>query len=138
MDKKRFVYSREDLTEHDVCHNCRRDLRAFKEIHSVEGMLFCSEECAIAHETYVIMASAKEQAKAWYNDFAEVVAAEDIGISDYDSIWTAHSSTNDITTIFKTVYEHGAIVSTEVVGFYFGEPNDAETQKHTGQLKATF
>lgn len=73
-------YNRKDLTANDVCRYCGKDLRTVDEIHTSEGMLFCSEECTVNHYTDEIIANAKEQAKAMYRDFAEIVTAEDIGI----------------------------------------------------------
>ena len=62
------------------CHHCNKDLSTVEEIHAAEGMLFCSEECAINYEMDLIIMSAKEQAKEWYNEYAEIVTPADIGI----------------------------------------------------------
>lgn len=73
-------YKREDLTERDVCEQCKKDLRTVDEIHASEGHLFCSKECAIDFYTNKVIINAKESATAMYNDFAEIVTPEDIGI----------------------------------------------------------
>lgn len=73
-------YNREDLTAEDVCVHCGKDLRKVDEIHSVEGLLYCSEECAIEEQMSVIIASARDTATQWYRDCAEVVTPTDIGI----------------------------------------------------------
>lgn len=64
------------------CHHCRKDLSTVSEVHAAEGMLFCSRQCAIDHQVEVLIASVKEQAAEWYNEYAEVVAPEDIGITE--------------------------------------------------------
>lgn len=74
------TYNREDLTESDVCMYCEKDLRAVDEIHAVEGLLYCSKECAIKAQTEIIIASAEDAATEWYNDCAEIVTPKDIGI----------------------------------------------------------
>lgn len=74
------IYNRNDLTSNDVCMYCRKDLRTVDEIHTTEGMLFCSKQCAIDHYTDEIIKNAKGSATAMYNDFAEVVTPDDIGI----------------------------------------------------------
>lgn len=38
----------------------------------------------------------------------------------------------------ETVDADGEPLSTEVVGFYYGSPNEADTQKFTGELKAEY
>lgn len=63
------------------CQHCGKDLSKVKEIHAAEGMLFCSDTCAINYEMDLIIMSAKEQAKEWYNTYAEIVTPADIGIA---------------------------------------------------------
>jgi hypothetical protein len=53
-------------------------------------------------------------------------------------IFEVYSSEYDITTIFEDTYENGEIVSTEVVGFYFGEPFAEATKQFYGKRKAEF
>ena len=132
------VVDRSKLTEGDVCHRCGKDLRTVEEIHVTEGMHFCSKQCTIDHYVDDIITNAKEGATAMYNDFAEVVTPIDIGLVR-EVIWTLHSG--DITVIFRDVFagdDEDVILSTEVVGFYFGAPEDELTQQYIGKLKATF
>lgn len=54
-------------------------------------------------------------------------------------IYTVHAQNADISFIMKDVFnENNDLVSTECVGFYFGEPNDDATATFTGKLKAEF
>lgn len=76
----RNKYERSDLTEGDVCAYCKKDLRKVDEIHVVEGFHFCSAECAINFQMDIIIMSARESAKSWYNDCCEIVTPSDIGI----------------------------------------------------------
>lgn len=126
--------------EGDVCARCGRDLERLDEIHVVEGQHFCSKECAIEHQAEIIIASARDTAAEWYNDGAEIVTPVDIGIV-YEKVWTTYSTEYDVTTIFKTRYldkEMHEAIATEVVGFYWGEPDEKETETFTGQLKAEY
>lgn len=129
------TFDRKDLTVKDTCQHCSKDLRLVNEIHVVEGSMYCSESCAINEQTNIIIDSAKETAKQWYNNFAEVVTARDIGIIREET-WTAYSPEADITTILVSAYENDKVLSTEVVGMYFGEPNEDCTELYKGSLKA--
>lgn len=73
------------MSETTRCHHCNKDLSTVAEIHAAEGMLFCSDLCAINHEMDLIIMSAKERAKEWYNEYAEVVTPSDIGIAPSDT-----------------------------------------------------
>lgn len=55
-------------------------------------------------------------------------------------IYTAYCETTDTTIIFEDVQniETGDILSTEVKGFYFGEPKDEANKQYYGKLKAEF
>lgn len=128
-------YNRKDLTEIDVCMHCGKDLRTVNEIHTVEGHLYCSKACAINDYTNTIIASAKDTATSVYNDCAEVVTPLDIGLCR-EEVWTSYSDKSDITTFFVSTYDGDDVLSVEVVGFYFGEPNDEDTERYRGQLKA--
>lgn len=55
-----------------------------------------------------------------------------------ESIYTAYSSNTDMTFIMKDVCEDTEVISTEVIGWYFGEPNESATEAFVGKLKATF
>ena len=75
-----YTVDKNDLTEIDECHNCHKALKDCKEIHVVEGTFYCSAECAIDSYTEGIIINAREQAKAIYNDFCEIVTPVDIGL----------------------------------------------------------
>lgn len=124
----------------NVCANCGKDLTKLDEVHSVEGLLYCSKDCAIAHQAQVIVNSATDTATEWYNDSAEIVSTRDIGLV-YEKKWTAYSAAADITTILLDKYtnkECTELISTEVIGFYYGAPDDKDTEQYSNSLKAEF
>lgn len=49
-----------------------------------------------------------------------------------------YSNEADITFIMRETSNENGPVSTEVVGFYFGEPDEESTQRFIGKLKAEF
>lgn len=53
-------------------------------------------------------------------------------------IYTVYSNDSDITFIMENTYSGDDLVSTEVKGFYFGEPEDELTKNYYGELKANF
>lgn len=54
-------------------------------------------------------------------------------------IYTVYAQHDDMTFILKDVHdENNNVVSTECVGFYFGEPNEAATEEFTGKLKVEY
>lgn len=119
----------------DMCVACDIDLATCDTIYSAEGALYHSRECGIADFEHKYGGDAER----YFNECVEEVTPEDIGIVK-SSIFTAYSKEADITTIFKDVVRrsNGSMVSTEVVGFYFGEPNEADTKAFIGSLKATY
>lgn len=132
------AYDRKDLTEGDVCMLCGRDLRDVDEIHVVEGMHFCSEPCAINHQASVIIQSAYDTAQQWYNDCHEIVTPVDIGLV-YEHKWVHRTELMNI--IFLSKYKdkrHSELISTEVIGFYFGEESAEATEEFSGKLKVHF
>lgn len=54
------------------------------------------------------------------------------------SIETVYAPAADITFIMRETTRDGEPVSTEVVGFYYGEPDEESTQHFIGKLKAEF
>lgn len=80
-----YTIDKNKLTEEDECVWCHKLLKDCEEIHVVEGTFYCSAECAIEAYTEGIIINAKEQAKAIYNDFCEIVTPVDIGIVEEDS-----------------------------------------------------
>lgn len=122
------------------CVHCESDLRLAKEIHVVMGEHFCSKECAIQHLTNENIMNAKALAIEHYNDCAEVVTPIDIGMV-YEKIRTAYSSDIDMTTIILQKFideDCEEPLSTEVIGMYWGEPNDEDTHKYTGIIRHTY
>lgn len=129
-----------EAREAHTCARCRKDLTSLNEVHVVEGINFCSERCAIEHHIDETILNAKEIAKQWYSDCAEIVTPIDMGLI-FEKRWTAYSSEGDVTTIFLSRYldeECTETISTEVIGFYFGEPNEADTEEYSSSTKATF
>lgn len=53
-------------------------------------------------------------------------------------IYTIYSKESDITFIMEDIYISETLISTEVKGFYFGEPKDEYTKEYYGELKADF
>lgn len=132
------IVNRKDLTDGDVCQQCGKDLRTVEEIHVVEGMHFCSEKCAVENQAEAVRSSAYELAQQWYNDCHEIVTPVDIGIT-YEEKWLTRSG--DINVIFLSKYRdaaHDELISTEVIGFYFGDVSDEATEKFSGKLKAEY
>jgi len=124
----------------NVCAHCGKDLVTIDEIHVVEGRHFCSKECAIISCTTDIITNAKELAIEWYDDAVEIVTPTDIGIC-YNKVWTSYSKDTDVTTIFLSKCldkECMEVKTVEVIGFYFGEPNDTDTETFKGELKAKY
>lgn len=55
------------------------------------------------------------------------------------NIYTVYAETHDITFIMEDTFTNdGEPVSTEVKGFYYGEPCDDDTQTFYGDLIAHF
>ena len=56
------------------------------------------------------------------------------------SIYTVYSTEADITFIMQDIFDGSTkeCISTEVKGFYYGEPNDNLTTEYNGKLKAEF
>ena len=61
-----------------LCGNCQKPLKDFEEVHAVDGILYCSRECAIDDIMNDIIMNAKASAIEVYDCDAEVVATEDI------------------------------------------------------------
>ena len=57
-----------------------------------------------------------------------------------EEIVATYAPDMDMTFILRETYsdEQNIWISTEVVGFYYGEPNNDLTQQHVGQLKAVY
>lgn len=62
-----------------------------------------------------------------------------LGSQKSDSVtYTAYADDCDMTFILIDTYVGEDVVSTECVGFYFGEPNDADTKRFAGSLTAKY
>lgn len=60
-------------------------------------------------------------------------------LNNTELIHAEYSVSGDMTFILKeTRDENGDPVSTEVVGFYYGEPNEESTAQYIGKLKAEY
>lgn len=53
-------------------------------------------------------------------------------------VYGVYSADNDITFVMVDVWEGNEIISTEVTGFYFGEPSKESTKYFNGKTKAIF
>lgn len=54
-------------------------------------------------------------------------------------IYTAYAEENDMTFIMvDTINKFGDLISTECVGWYFGEPEEDSTKAFYGELKAKY
>lgn len=51
---------------------------------------------------------------------------------------SCYSPSYDITFILEETYKDGEIISSEVKGFYYGEPDEEATEYFNGKLKATY
>lgn len=51
---------------------------------------------------------------------------------------SCYSPSYDITFIMEETYKDGEIISSEVKGFYYGEPDEESTKKFNGKLKAKY
>lgn len=133
--------------EDNVCAYCGKSLVTVDEIHVVEGVHYCSKDCAIIHIANGIIMNAKAhimnakaQAIEQYNNMIEIVTPTDIGIC-YEKIWTSYSRDTDVTTIFLSKCldeECMEVKSVELIGFYFGEPNEDDTLSFTGEFSIEY
>ena len=119
----------------DKCAACDIDLATCDTIWAAEGALYCSRECGIEDFKHKY----GDDAERCFNDVAEEVTPEDIGITRTE-VFGAYSKHHDLTTIFKDTYRcvNDTLVSTEAVGFYHGAPCDDDTETYTGNLKAMY
>ena len=65
---------------------------------------------------------------------------EDISDQYRNMVYNAYSDAQDITFIMQDTINVRAnnCISTEVIGFYYGEPNREDNRKFSGKLKAEF
>lgn len=55
-----------------------------------------------------------------------------------EDIYSVYSADGDMTFIMKDIFNGDEVISTEVVGWHFGEPSETITPAYVGKLKATF
>ena len=53
-------------------------------------------------------------------------------------LFSVYAPNHDMTFIMEETTDRGELISTECVGFYYGEPTQEDTQYFKGKLKATF
>jgi hypothetical protein len=53
-------------------------------------------------------------------------------------IYEIYSKESDITFILEDTFLNGELLTTELKGFYYGEPTKFDTQVFYGQLKADY
>ena len=53
-------------------------------------------------------------------------------------IYACYARNDDITFIMEETYKNGEVISTEVKGFYYGEPDEKANNDFYGKLKAKF
>ena len=53
-------------------------------------------------------------------------------------LYACYARNDDITFIMEDTYKNGEIISTEVKGFYYGEPDEKSTEYFNGKRKAKF
>lgn len=56
----------------------------------------------------------------------------------YTTIRTPYFESEDKTLIFEYIYMDDKLLSCELKGFYYGEPNEEDTKIYYGKLKAEF
>ena len=54
------------------------------------------------------------------------------------SIYTVYAPNDDMTFIMRDTNDGDEPISTEVVGWYYGEPNKENTEFFVGKLKAEY
>lgn len=55
-----------------------------------------------------------------------------------EEIYTAYAPNTDMTFIMKDVYKDNEAIETEVIGWYYGAPNENFTIAFIGKLKADY
>ena len=60
------------------CPQCKRPLVGHEEVHAIDGLLFCSKNCAVSHITEDYLMNAREMALEDYASEAEVVRTDDV------------------------------------------------------------
>lgn len=114
-----------------MCPQCRNALVSYKELHALNGELFCSRECAINYTLNEIIMNAKEAAIEDYACNAEVVSMEDVLKEDLQGV-EIKVTCKRVIWLPKTLTEQDAIDAARNM-YRFGnvEVNPAECDEST-------
>lgn len=55
-----------------------------------------------------------------------------------EEIYTVYAPDGDMTFIMKDIFDGDEVISTEVVGWHFGEPDENSIKSYVGKLKAEY
>lgn len=64
------------------CRRCGKDLSKVDLIRAMEGMLFCSDTCALIHISTQKSFDNTARVKEYYNEVVELITPQDIGLCD--------------------------------------------------------
>lgn len=100
----------------------------------------CMSELLRSHSDLPI--SVIETLLKWSGDDEYMMVTGGGNIISKDEDWRefipAYSETHDITFVLEECYSQGKLISTEVVGFHYGRPDDEYTDANKGNLKAMY
>ena len=74
------------MNQLNLCPHCKTPLVHHEEVHALNGELYCSKACAVAHITDDIILNAKEAAIEEYDSKAEIVSAHDVLSEDLQTV----------------------------------------------------
>lgn len=127
------------------CKHCNKPLALNENAWAAQTGMFCSKECGITDainlyddgpDKLLSLADKYVKAESYFNDVSEEISREEYGA--YVKVWPAYSSSHDVTTVFNSVYEGEALISTKITGFYFGKENVEDTDYYDGETEAIF
>ena len=121
------------------CKQCNRPLALNRYAYASREGMFCSYDCALSQalslykeDEYETAEELVEKAKAYVDDITEKISREDYGVEEkYRYVYVEDE---DMTFVFKDVVENDCTISTKLLGFNFGEPEEGMSHK----LKAEF
>lgn len=125
------------------CTKCNRPL-ALNETawSSIDGM-YCSRSCGVgdAYNKYSPDEYRNEdehisKATRYFEDTAEEITREEYGVTIERA--SEYSKEYDKTFIFERIYEANTIISIELLGWYYGEPNAKSDEAFVRKYKATY
>lgn len=124
------------------CRHCNKIL-ALNGTAWTCGPMFCSVECGVAWakemyspEEYMGEIDLHIKATRYFKDIAEEINREDYGARVERR--TVYSEESDISTVFEDIYEDDYLISSTIVGWYFGRPNAEYDEEYVGKLTAMF